>query len=82
MSGENISARVLNAVKPKLWKYICLTIVLVLLSHEPFEALATGATVETESLVFGIIGLATIVCSWVNYCLSRKAYRKYKSTVN
>jgi hypothetical protein len=81
MNQKNLRESLLAALKPKLWKYIVATLILVGMSHEPFEGLAMGADVAAEELMMGILGILSVAAIWVNYHFGKKTYMRNKKEI-
>jgi hypothetical protein len=72
----------LTALKPKRWHNIVVTVLLALMSHEPFEALAMGEPIMSESVMISAMGIIAIFFVWFGYCIAKKNYMKYKEEID
>ncbi|MDR1901294.1 MAG: hypothetical protein LBQ88_03290 [Treponema sp.] len=77
MAETLIAATMLDELRPRLWKRIVLTLILVGCVW-PFEGLALGSAVMAEDLVMGIVGLIVVILIWVDYRFRKKIYHKYQ----
>jgi hypothetical protein len=79
---ENSNVKMLVELKPKLWKRLVIIMILVGISHGPFEGLATGVPVPIDDLAMGIMGLVAALMIWLDYYFTKRTYIKYKNTLS
>jgi hypothetical protein len=79
MDEKQLCIEMFTTVRPKLWKYIVLTAILICMARSPFAALILGFQVGGEDLAMSILGMVAIIMAWIDYAVSKKLYRMYQN---